>query len=48
VPGYVWDPKAAKVGEDSPVKANDHHCDATRYGVMGLHRWWKRWLTEPA
>lgn len=48
VPGYVWDPKAAKHGEDSPVKANDHHCDATRYGVMGLHRWWKRWLTEPA
>ena len=28
--GYVWDDKAA---EDTPVKVNDHACDAMRYFV---------------
>lgn len=45
IPGYVWDPKAAKLGDDRPVKANDHSCDALRYGVMGTRRWWRHWLT---
>lgn len=31
---YVWDAKAAEHGEDRPVKANDHACDAMRYFVM--------------
>ena len=30
---YIWDEKAALRGEDSPVKANDHAMDATRYMV---------------
>lgn len=46
IPGYVWDPKAAERGEDRPVKANDHSCDALRYGVMGCRRWWRHWLAE--
>ena len=28
---YEWDPKAAERGEDRPIKANDHLCDALRY-----------------
>lgn len=44
VPGYVWDPKAALLGEDKPVKANDHSCDYLRYGVMALRRYWRPWL----
>jgi len=28
---YLW-----KEGKDEPVKLNDHHCDALRYGIMGL------------
>lgn len=46
IPGYVWDDKAAKLGEDKPVKANDHSCDALRYGVMGTRRWWRHWLAD--
>lgn len=30
---YVWDEKAAKRGEDAPLKMNDHHMDADRYFV---------------
>lgn len=45
IPGYVWDPKKALLGEDAPVKANDHSCDAWRYGVRGTRRWWRHWIT---
>ena len=30
---YAWDPKAAKRGEDQPIKVRDHACDAMRYFV---------------
>lgn len=30
---YVWDEKAAKYGEDKPVKEHDHAMDAVRYFV---------------
>lgn len=31
---YVWDSKRAdKIGEDKPLKINDHYCDALRYMV---------------
>ena len=30
---YVWDEKAARRGEDKPVKENDHAMDAVRYFV---------------
>jgi PBSX family phage terminase large subunit len=29
--GYVWDPDAAKRGEEKPLKVDDHTCDAGRY-----------------
>ena len=31
--GYIWDEKAAKHGDERPVKTNDHACDALRYGI---------------
>lgn len=31
---YVWDEKAQKIGEDKPLKENDHSMDACRYGIM--------------
>lgn len=46
IPGYVWDPKKALLGEDAPVKANDHSCDTTRYGVRGTARWWRHWVAQ--
>lgn len=48
IPGYVWDSKAAKIGEDRPLKVNDHSCDSMRYGVMGTVRWWWPWLQTRA
>ena len=33
VRGYQWDERAALYGEDQPVKAADHGCDALRYWV---------------
>ena len=32
---YVWDDKAARRGEEEPVKVNDDEVDALRYGVHG-------------
>jgi hypothetical protein len=29
----MWDDKKTKVGEEAPIKINDHACDALRYGV---------------
>ena len=36
--GYAWDPKAMETGEDKPVKANDHACDALRYWVYSMQK----------
>ena len=33
---YIWDEKAAEHGEDKPVKAFDHACDALRYFVATI------------
>lgn len=46
IPGYMWDPKAQKLGVDKPVKADDHSCDALRYGIQGARRWWRHWLAD--
>ena len=37
IQSYVWDPKKAKLGEDAPLKMNDHAIDATRY-VLATHK----------
>lgn len=41
---YAWDSKAQLIGEDKPIKVNDHGCDAGRYGVRGTHQVWRRWI----
>lgn len=42
IPGYVWDDKAAKLGEEKPLKINDHRIDAgLRYApYSSRHMWW--------
>lgn len=35
LPQYAWDDKAAKRGEEQPLKVNDDEVDALRYGVHG-------------
>jgi PBSX family phage terminase large subunit len=40
IPSYVWDEKATLRGEDKPVKANDHSCDAVRYAVASTRALW--------
>ena len=33
IEGYVWDPKKSALGEDAPLKQDDHSCDAFRYAI---------------
>jgi len=40
IPGYVWCPKATARGEDTPIKLNDHSCDALRYGLYTTRGIW--------
>jgi len=35
LPQYAWDDKAAKRGEEQPLKTNDDEVDALRYGLHG-------------
>lgn len=30
---YSWDEKKVKLGQDAPIKENDHACDALRYAI---------------
>lgn len=41
LPQYAWDAKAAKRGEEQPLKQNDDECDALRYGVHGKVLPWR-------
>lgn len=43
---YAWDPKAQKVGEDKPIKVDDHGADSVRYTVRGTQTVWKRWIGQ--
>lgn len=38
---YVWDEKAAKRGEEKPLKENDHACDALRYFIKTILPKWR-------
>lgn len=40
VSGYSWDDRAALLGEDKPIKADDHSCDAARYVVKTTRALW--------
>ena len=41
LPSYSWDEKAALAGEDKPLKANDHSCDALRYALHSSVSEWR-------
>ena len=42
IPGYCWSEPHAERGEDVPVKADDHGCDALRYGVATTRALWQQ------
>jgi PBSX family phage terminase large subunit len=42
MPNYSWDPNAAKLGEDKPIKANDHSCDPFRYACATVFDQYRR------
>jgi len=44
IPGYSWDDRAAKLGRDEVIKANDHGCDALRYGTKTPEMLWRPML----
>lgn len=46
LPEYAWDPKATAAGKDSPIKLDDHSCDALRYAVHSTRQQWKHLNTE--
>ncbi|WP_327335861.1 PBSX family phage terminase large subunit [Streptomyces sp. NBC_01324] len=48
VSGYAWDDKAAEKGEDKPIKAADHSCDALRYAVYTTRALWQHKLAKAA
>lgn len=41
IPGYAWDDRAAKLGNDEPVKADDHGLDALRYEIKTTETLWR-------
>lgn len=41
IPGYSWDDKAAKAGDDKPLKQADHSCDALRYALRTTEALWR-------
>ncbi|WP_433067385.1 PBSX family phage terminase large subunit [Dactylosporangium sp. CS-033363] len=42
LPGYSWDDEAALLGEDKPIKTDDHACDALRYAVLTTESLWRQ------
>ena len=44
IPGYVWDEKAALLGEDKPVKLGDHSLDAGRYAIKTPEVLWRPYV----
>ena len=40
ITGYSWDDKAALLGEDKPLKVEDHGPDALRYGIRTTQNLW--------
>ena len=41
VGGYSWDDRAAQMGEDRPIKADDHSLDASRYITVTSKSLWQ-------
>jgi PBSX family phage terminase large subunit len=45
-PGYVWDDKKVEIGEDAPMKIDDHSLDAGRYAIKTTEYIWTRHLRQ--
>jgi hypothetical protein len=43
---YSWDEKAAKRGEDKPLKVNDHSADGARYVISSCQSEWRPFITS--
>ena len=43
---YVWDAKSQAMGQDKPVKANDHTLDPLRYIANGTRQLWMKILRD--
>jgi PBSX family phage terminase large subunit len=41
---YVWDPKASLLGEDRPLKQDDHSVDALRYVIKTTQNLWRSYV----
>lgn len=41
---YIWDAKAQKIGEDKPIKQNDHCLDSVRYITNSTRSIWSRYV----
>ena len=41
VGGYSWDDRAAQMGQDKPIKADDHSLDAGRYATVTTKAMWQ-------
>jgi PBSX family phage terminase large subunit len=49
IPGYVWDDKAAKLGEERPLKIDDHGIDSSlRYAPYSSRHLWHDEIWTPA
>jgi phage terminase large subunit len=46
--GYSWDDRLALLGEDRPIKLNDHGVDALRYAVNTTQRLWRPHVRQAA
>jgi PBSX family phage terminase large subunit len=46
IPSYSWDDRYALLGEDRPVKVNDHGCDALRYALFTTRSQWQHLLRK--
>jgi len=48
IDGYSWDDRLAILGEDRPIKLNDHGVDALRYAVTTTQRLWRPHVRQAA
>lgn len=46
VAGYVWDERYKLLGEDRPLKLNDHSVDAARYAVFTTRSLWQSRMSQ--
>lgn len=46
IPGYSWDDKASKRGEDKPLKTADHSIDGARYAIATTESLWRGQLAD--